>query len=94
MDNVKSTTKDIQRMDTICFSRVGKFSAIVRLDHVARQKILCKRFSTKSRIFRRKYAQFGLLPLSTVLPGGVRRYARRNGVNAVAARRGILTQGN
>ena len=36
MDNVKSTTKDIQRMDTICFSRVGKFSAIVRLDHVWR----------------------------------------------------------
>ena len=36
----------------------------------ARQKILCKRFSTKSRISRRKYALFGLLPLSTVSPAG------------------------
>ena len=60
-----------------------------------RQKILCKRFSTKSRISRRKYALFGLLPLSTVLPGGGCGGMRAAcGVNAVAARRGILTQGN
>ena len=37
----------------------------------ARQKILCKRFSTKSRISRRKYAFSGLFPLSTVFPGGL-----------------------
>ena len=28
MDNVKSTTKNIQRMDTICFSRVGANSLL------------------------------------------------------------------
>ena len=33
VDNVKSTAKNIQRMDSICFLRVGKLSAVVRLDH-------------------------------------------------------------
>lgn len=59
-----------------------------------RRKILCKRYSTKSRILRIKYALWGLLPLRAMLPGGLWRYARRYGVNAAAGHRGILTQGN
>ena len=84
-------------LEAKAFGRARVVSRVMRkflLAVWAWRRILCKRFSTKSRIFRRKYAQFGLLPLSTVLPGGPRRYARRNGVNAVAARRGILSQGN
>ena len=33
MNNVKSATQSIKRMNAICLLRVGKFSAVVRLDH-------------------------------------------------------------
>ena len=36
VDNVKPAAKNIQRMNTICLLCVGKFSAVVRLDHVRR----------------------------------------------------------
>ena len=36
MDNMKSAAKNIQRMDTLCSLRVGKFPAIVCLDYIWR----------------------------------------------------------
>ena len=49
----------------------------------APQKILCKRYSTKSRISRFQSAWMGFVPLVHISPGRVGRYARRYGVNAV-----------
>ena len=43
----------------------------------ARQKILCKRYSTKPRISRYQCAYLGLIPLGHRFPGRLGRYARR-----------------
>ena len=46
-------------------------------ESAARQKILCKRYSTKPRISRYQCAYLGLIPLGHRFPGRLGRYARR-----------------
>ena len=59
------------------------FKHILHFSEGAPQKILCKRYSTKSRISRFQSAWMGFVPLVHISPGRVGRYARRYGVNAV-----------
>ena len=60
----------------------------------ARQKFLCKRFSTKSRILRKNTHYLAYFPCPPCSPAGCGGMRAACGVNAVAARRGILIQGN
>ena len=60
----------------------------------APQRILCKRFSTKSRILRYQCAWWGLIPLVQVSPGRVGRYARRMRRECRLSLPGILFQGD
>ena len=57
------------------------------------QRILCKRFSTKSRISRYQCAGWGLIPLGYISPGRLGRYARRMRRECRRSLPGILFQG-
>ena len=50
---------------------------MLREPQPARQKILCKRYSTKPIISRYQCAYLGLIPLGHRFPGRLGRYARR-----------------
>ena len=58
----------------------------------APQRILCKRFSTKSRISRYQCAGWGLIPLGYISPGRLGRYARRMRRECRLSLPGILFQ--
>ena len=60
----------------------------------APQRILCKRFSTKSRISRYQCAGWGLIPLGCTCPGRLGRYARRMRRECRLSLPGSLFQGD
>ena len=71
--------------------------AVVFLDAIhnqARQKILCKRISTNSRISHLQCAGLGLIPLVHYSPGRLGRYARRLRCECRPGLPGTLIQGD
>lgn len=68
-----TTEKTVSTTDPDC----GMFVKGEHERQLARQKILCKRYSTKPRISRYQCAYLGLIPLGHRFPGRLGRYARR-----------------